>query len=83
MRLVPSRSRWDCLGSGTARRSHERARHHTEEIAKALASGAPVRDYYKIAIPADSIARAVAYAIEQPAEVDSNEIVIRPVAQEF
>jgi len=42
-----------------------------------------LRDYYKIAIPADSIARAVAYAIEQPAEVDINEIVIRPVTQEF
>jgi len=34
-------------------------------------------------IPADSIARAIAYAIEQPAEVDINEITIRPTAQEF
>ena len=36
-----------------------------------------------MAIPADSIARAIAYAIEQPAEVEVDEIVIRPTAQEF
>ncbi len=30
-----------------------------------------------------SIARAIAYAIEQPADVDINEIVIRPTVQEF
>ena len=35
------------------------------------------------AIPAESIARAIAYAIEQPAGVDINEIVVRPTAQEF
>lgn len=35
----------------------------------------------KIAIPADAVARAIAFAIEQPAEVDVNEIVIRPTAQ--
>ena len=40
-------------------------------------------DLYKIAIPADSIARAVAYAMEQPNEVEIDEIVIRPTAQEF
>jgi len=42
-----------------------------------------VLDFYKIAIPASSVARAVAFAIEQPAEVDVNEIVLRPTAQEF
>jgi NADP-dependent 3-hydroxy acid dehydrogenase YdfG len=42
-----------------------------------------VVDFYKMAIPADSIARAIAYAIEQPASVDVNEIVIRPTAQDF
>jgi NADP-dependent 3-hydroxy acid dehydrogenase YdfG len=42
-----------------------------------------LRDLYKIAIPADSIARAVVYAIEQPAEVEIDEIVIRPTAQDF
>ena len=41
------------------------------------------RQFYEIAIPADSFARAVAYAISQPDDVDINEIVFRPTAQEF
>jgi NADP-dependent 3-hydroxy acid dehydrogenase YdfG len=39
--------------------------------------------YQALAIPAESVARAVAYAIEQPSDVDINEIVIRPTAQDF
>ncbi len=35
----------------------------------------------RIAIPADAIARAIAFAIKQPADVDVNEIVVRPTAQ--
>jgi NADP-dependent 3-hydroxy acid dehydrogenase YdfG len=35
----------------------------------------------KMAISPDAIARAIAFAIEQPADVDVNEIVIRPTAQ--
>ena len=44
-----------------------------------------LREFYKTtkAIPADSIARAIAYAIEQPADVEIDEIVIRPTAQDF
>jgi len=42
-----------------------------------------VVDFYKQAIPADSVARAIAYAIEQPRDVDINEIVLRPTVQEF
>jgi len=42
-----------------------------------------LREFYKIAVPADSVARAIAYAIEQPAEVDVNEIVLRPIKQDF
>ncbi len=42
-----------------------------------------VANFYKAAIPASAVARAIAYAIEQPAEVDINEIVLRPTAQEF
>jgi NADP-dependent 3-hydroxy acid dehydrogenase YdfG len=34
-----------------------------------------------IAISPDAIARAMAYAIEQPADVDVSEIVVRPTAQ--
>jgi NADP-dependent 3-hydroxy acid dehydrogenase YdfG len=42
-----------------------------------------VVEFYKQAIPASSVARAIAYAIEQPADVDINEIVLRPTVQEF
>lgn len=42
-----------------------------------------VREFYKTAIPSDSIARTIAFAIEQPADVDVNEIVIRPTVQDF
>ncbi|WP_416051488.1 SDR family oxidoreductase [Cupriavidus basilensis] len=42
-----------------------------------------VGEFYQQAIPADSVARAIAYAIEQPADVDINEIVLRPTVQEF
>ena len=35
----------------------------------------------KIAMPPEAIARAIAFAIEQPAEVDVNEIIVRPTAQ--
>ena len=48
------------------------------------ASSEAVKELYKAwAIPAESVARAVAYAIEQPPDVDINEIVIRPTAQDF
>ncbi|MBL0903954.1 SDR family oxidoreductase [Serratia bockelmannii] len=39
--------------------------------------------FYQQAIPADSVARAIAYAIGQPADVDINEIVLRPTQQDF
>ncbi len=42
-----------------------------------------VVDFYKQAIPAASVARAIVYAIEQPADVDINEIVLRPTSQDF
>jgi NADP-dependent 3-hydroxy acid dehydrogenase YdfG len=35
--------------------------------------------YRKVSIPADAIAEAIRYAIEQPQNVDVNEIVVRPV----
>ena len=39
--------------------------------------------FYEIAIGADAIARAIAYAVEQPADVDVSEIAVRPTAQDF
>jgi NADP-dependent 3-hydroxy acid dehydrogenase YdfG len=42
-----------------------------------------VLEFYKQAIPAASVARAIAFAIEQPDDVDINNIVIRPTSQVF
>jgi NADP-dependent 3-hydroxy acid dehydrogenase YdfG len=42
-----------------------------------------VNQFYSLAIDADAIARAIAYAIEQPGDVDVNEIIIRSTRQEF
>ncbi|MGF9567499.1 SDR family oxidoreductase [Neorhizobium sp. BT27B] len=42
-----------------------------------------VHGFYEQAIPASSVARAIAFAIEQPDDVDINAIVIRPTVQEF
>ncbi|AKO51200.1 oxidoreductase [Marinobacter psychrophilus] len=40
-------------------------------------------ELYKVAINADSVARAIVFAIEQPHDVDINEIILRPTAQEL
>jgi NADP-dependent 3-hydroxy acid dehydrogenase YdfG len=43
-----------------------------------------IRNFYEAyAIPADSFARAVAFAVSQPEEVDVNEILFRPTRQEL
>ena len=47
------------------------------------ASAAMQAFYEAVEIPADSVARAVAYAIEQPDDVAINEITLRPTRQEF
>ena len=44
---------------------------------------AGVKAFYEIAIPADSFARAVVYALSQPDDVDINEILFRPTRQEY
>jgi len=47
-------------------------------------AAARVRAFYEAsAIPADSFARAVAFAISQPDDVDINEILYRPTRQEY
>lgn len=46
-------------------------------------TAASINALYEIAIDADSIARAIAYAIEQPGDVDVNEMIIRPTRQEL
>jgi NADP-dependent 3-hydroxy acid dehydrogenase YdfG len=42
-----------------------------------------MRKAYEIAIPAESFAQAVAFAMSQPEDVDVNEILFRPTRQEF
>lgn len=42
-----------------------------------------MREFRRIAIPADAIARAIAYAVEQPAEVDVSELIVRPTASPY
>lgn len=43
-----------------------------------------IQDFYDaVAIPAENFARVVAFAISQPSELDINEILFRPTAQEF
>lgn len=37
----------------------------------------------EVAIPAENIARAVAYVIDQPENVDVSEMIIRPTAQQM
>lgn len=42
-----------------------------------------LHEFYKQAIPAEAIARAVLFAIEQPNDVDVNEIIVRPTQEAF
>lgn len=44
------------------------------------ATAAAMKAYREIALQPDAIGRAVRYAIEQPDDVDVNEIVVRPIA---
>ena len=47
-------------------------------------TAAHVQEFYRQqAIPAAAVARAIAFAIEQPADVDINEILLRPTVQEL
>ena len=39
--------------------------------------------YQEVAIPADSFARAVAFAVSQPEDIDVNEILFRPTQQAY
>src|SRR5262249_10922131 len=47
------------------------------------ATAEDMREVRRIAIGADAIARAIAFAVEQPADVDVSEIIVRPTASPF
>jgi NADP-dependent 3-hydroxy acid dehydrogenase YdfG len=40
-------------------------------------------DFRRITITPDAIGRAVAFAIDQPADVDVSEIIVRPTASPY
>ena len=40
-----------------------------------------MQEYRADSIPPDAIARAISYAIDEPADVDVNELIIRPARQ--
>ena len=42
-----------------------------------------MKAFRRIAIPSDAIARAIAFAIEQPEDVDVSELIVRPTASPF
>jgi NADP-dependent 3-hydroxy acid dehydrogenase YdfG len=42
-----------------------------------------MRGFRRIAMPAEAVARAIAYAIEQPHDVDVSEIIVRPTASPY
>ena len=48
-----------------------------EDTAKAIDA------FRKVAIPADAIARAISFAVDQPGDVDVNEIIVRPTASPY
>lgn len=44
---------------------------------------AAMKEFRRIAIPSEAIGRAIAFAIEQPDDVDVNEIIVRPTASPY
>ncbi|RKH40838.1 SDR family oxidoreductase [Corallococcus sicarius] len=58
----------------------------TSELAESISDPEArdvMRDFRKDAIPAEAIARSIAYAISQPADVDVSEIIIRPTSSPY
>lgn len=58
----------------------------TSDLAESISDPATrdaTREFRKEAIPADAVARAIRYAIRQPAEVDVSEIIIRPTSSPY
>jgi NADP-dependent 3-hydroxy acid dehydrogenase YdfG len=53
----------------------------TDRGGSAQAQGAAREAAAQLAIPASAIAEAIAFAVHQPAEVDVNELIVRPTAQ--
>ena len=48
-----------------------------------VSSREAMKAFRKVAITPDAIARAIAYAVEQPADVDVSELIVRPTASPY
>ena len=58
----------------------------TSELADTItheASAEGMRDFRRITIAPEAIANAIAYAMEQPADIDVSELIVRPVASAY
>ncbi|RKH34713.1 SDR family oxidoreductase [Corallococcus praedator] len=58
----------------------------TSELAESISdpnAREVMREFRKGAIPAEAVARSIAYAIAQPADVDVSEIIIRPTSSPY
>ncbi len=58
----------------------------TSELADTIThegSAKAMESFREVAIPADAIARAFSFAIDQPGDVDVNEIIVRPTASPY
>jgi NADP-dependent 3-hydroxy acid dehydrogenase YdfG len=55
--------------------------HFAEDVTDDEVKAAIAESKDRFAIPPDAIARAIAFAVEQPADVDVGEIIVRPTAQ--
>ncbi len=56
------------------------------ELAESISDPAArdaMKDFRRIAIPADAIARAICFAVEQPEGIDVSEIIVRPTASPY
>lgn len=42
-----------------------------------------MKEFRRIAIPPEAIARAIVFAVERPEDVDVNEIIVRPTASAY
>ncbi|WP_244238336.1 short-chain dehydrogenase [Corallococcus terminator] len=58
----------------------------TSELAESISdpnARAYMRESRRDAIPAEAVARSIAYAISQPADVEVSEIIIRPTSSPY
>lgn len=56
------------------------------ELADSISDNAArqaMQDFRQVAIPAEAIANAIAFAIEQPQDVDVSELIVRPTASPY